>query len=54
MSQRPWSIPDLSGAVTVTLGRAKAEYWADGPGTVFPLGHTAIFAQAPSRKKFLL
>jgi hypothetical protein len=27
-----------------------AEYWADGPGTEFPPGHMAVFAQALSRR----
>jgi hypothetical protein len=27
-----------------------AEYWADGPETEFPPGHTAVFAQALARK----
>ena len=43
---------DLSG----TDGDRKktiAEYWADGPGSEFPPGHTAVFAQALSRKKFI-
>ena len=31
--------------------KAKAEYWADGPASVFPPGHDFIFAQALSRKK---
>jgi hypothetical protein len=31
--------------------KARAEYWADGPGSVFPPGHSAVFAQALSRKK---
>jgi hypothetical protein len=31
--------------------KAKAEYWADGPGSEFPPGHTAVFAQAMSRKR---
>jgi hypothetical protein len=31
--------------------KAKAEYWADGPGSVFPPGHDMIFAQALSRKR---
>jgi hypothetical protein len=31
--------------------KTRAEYWADGPGSVFPPGHTAVFAQALSRKK---
>jgi hypothetical protein len=29
--------------------KAKAEYWADGPNSEFPPGHTALFAQALSR-----
>ena len=33
------------------LQRVKAEYWADGPGTAFPPGHMAGFAQALSRKR---
>jgi Domain of unknown function (DUF6851)/VCPO second helical-bundle domain len=33
------------------LQRAKAEYWADGPGTAFPPGHMASFAQALSRMR---
>jgi hypothetical protein len=31
--------------------KTRAEYWADGPGSVFPPGHSAVFAQALSRKK---
>ena len=31
--------------------KARAEYWADGPRSEFPPGHTAVFAQALSRKK---
>jgi PAP2 superfamily len=31
--------------------KVTAEYWADGPKSEFPPGHTAIFAQAVSRKK---
>jgi hypothetical protein len=31
--------------------KAKAEYWADGPASVFPPGHDFIFAQALSRRK---
>ena len=42
---------DLSSPTDGELKKAKAEYWADGPGTEFPPGHTAIFAQALSRKK---
>jgi hypothetical protein len=33
------------------LQKAKAEYWADGPGSEFPPGHMALFAQAFSRMK---
>jgi hypothetical protein len=43
---------NLGGGAAGDLKKAKAEYWADGPGSVFPPGHTAIFAQAVSRKKF--
>jgi hypothetical protein len=31
--------------------KAKAEYWADGPASVFPPGHDFIFAQALSRRR---
>jgi hypothetical protein len=31
--------------------KTRAEYWADGPKSEFPPGHTAVFAQALSRKK---
>jgi hypothetical protein len=31
--------------------KAKAEYWADGPQTEFPPGHTMVFAQALSRMR---
>jgi hypothetical protein len=31
--------------------KSKAEYWADGPKSVFPPGHDMIFAQALSRKR---
>jgi hypothetical protein len=31
--------------------KSRAEYWADGPKSEFPPGHTAVFAQALSRKK---
>jgi hypothetical protein len=31
--------------------KVTAEYWADGPGSEFPPGHMAVFAQALSRKK---
>jgi hypothetical protein len=47
---------DIDSALQVTsnltvLQRAKAEYWADGPGTAFPPGHMASFAQALSRMR---
>jgi hypothetical protein len=31
--------------------KAKAEYWADGPQSEFPPGHTMVFAQAISRMR---
>jgi PAP2 superfamily len=31
--------------------KVKAEYWADGPGSEFPPGHMALFAQALSRMR---
>jgi hypothetical protein len=31
--------------------KAQAEYWADGPGSVFPPGHDFLFAAAVSRKR---
>jgi hypothetical protein len=31
--------------------KAKAEYWADGPQSEFPPGHTMVFAQALSRMR---
>jgi len=31
--------------------KAQAEYWADGPGSVFPPGHDFLFAQAVSRNR---
>jgi hypothetical protein len=31
--------------------KAKAEYWADGPFSVFPPGHDFVFAQALSRRR---
>jgi hypothetical protein len=31
--------------------KTKAEYWADGPGSEFPPGHMAVFAQALSRMR---
>jgi PAP2 superfamily len=44
---------DLSSTTDGDRKKVIAEYWADGPGTEFPPGHTAIFAQALSRKKFM-
>ena len=31
--------------------KVTAEYWADGPNTEFPPGHTCVFAQVLSRKR---
>jgi hypothetical protein len=31
--------------------KVTAEYWADGPNTEFPPGHTCVFAQVISRKR---
>ena len=31
--------------------KVKAEYWSDGPGSVFPPGHMFLFAQALSRMR---
>jgi hypothetical protein len=33
------------------IKKVTAEYWADGPGSEFPPGHMAVFAQALSRKR---
>jgi uncharacterized protein DUF6851/vanadium-dependent haloperoxidase-like protein len=46
---------DIDRALTETANlddqkKAQAEYWADGPGSVFPPGHDFIFAGAVSRK----
>jgi hypothetical protein len=46
---------DIDRALTDTANlddrkKAQAEYWADGPGSVFPPGHDFIFASAVSRK----
>jgi hypothetical protein len=45
---------DIDRALTETTGiddrkKTLAEYWADGPGSVFPPGHDFIFAAALSR-----
>ena len=50
------STADIGTAVNDTSNltdssKARAEYWADGPKSEFPPGHTAVFAQALSRKK---
>jgi len=44
---------DLSGPDSATSERKKvtAEYWADGPGSVFPPGHMAVFGQYLCRKR---
>jgi hypothetical protein len=44
---------DLSGPDKATSDRKKvtAEYWADGPGSVFPPGHMAVFGQYLCRKR---
>ena len=44
----PIAIEDAANLTDVE--KATAEYWADGPKSEFPPGHTAIFAQAISRK----
>jgi len=51
-----YSTADIQQAYTDTsnltdAAKAKAEYWADGPKSVFPPGHTMIFAQALSRRR---
>jgi hypothetical protein len=52
--------PDNSADVATALSdtsnlsdaqKVKAEYWADGPGSVFPPGHMFLFAQALSRMR---
>jgi hypothetical protein len=50
-----YSTADIATALADTSDltdeeKAKAEYWADGPKSEFPPGHTALFAQAISRK----
>jgi hypothetical protein len=50
-----YSTADIATALADTSDltdaeKAKAEYWADGPKSEFPPGHTALFAQAVSRK----
>ncbi len=41
----------LQTATSPTGKKAQAEYWADGPGSVFPPGHDFLFAAALSRKR---
>jgi acetyl-CoA acetyltransferase len=50
-----YSTADITQALADTsnltdLQKVTAEYWADGPGTAFPPGHMALFAEALSRK----
>jgi hypothetical protein len=50
------AVADTATALTDTSNlsdtrKVKAEYWADGPGSEFPPGHWAVFAQAVSRKR---
>ncbi|HWD43223.1 MAG TPA: phosphoesterase [Actinomycetota bacterium] len=47
-SDIPLSLSDTSNLTDQQ--KAVAEYWADGPNSEFPPGHTALFAQAISRK----
>jgi hypothetical protein len=51
-----FSTADIDQAVTDTANlddrkTAQAEYWADGPNSVFPPGHDFIFAGAVSRQR---
>lgn len=39
------------GTYLSDVAKTKAEYWADGPFSVFPPGHDMIFAQALSRRQ---
>ena len=53
-----YSTIDIDRELTFTTNltdaqKAKAEYWADGPFSVFPPGHDFIFAQALSRRRGL-
>jgi len=50
-----YSTADITQALADTsnltdLQKVTAAFWADGPGTAFPPGHMALFAQAFSRK----
>ena len=53
-----WSTVDIDNLLEFSADltdaeKAKAEYWADGPLSVFPPGHDFIFAQALSRRRNL-
>jgi len=55
-SSGTYSTLDIETAISDTSNlddtkKALAEYWADGPKSEFPPGHTALFAQALSRKR---
>jgi hypothetical protein len=55
-SDGTYSTADIQQAYADTsnltdAAKAKAEYWADGPKSVFPPGHDMIFAQALSRRR---
>ena len=41
----------VADAADNDVEKARSEYWADGPGSEFPPGHWAVFAQALSRKR---
>jgi hypothetical protein len=49
----PSDVDNLLAESTDLTDREKvtAEYWADGPNTEFPPGHTCVFAQVISRKR---
>jgi hypothetical protein len=51
-----YSTRDIQGLIDFAANlddteKTKAEYWADGPSSVFPPGHDFIFAQAISRRR---
>jgi hypothetical protein len=55
-SDGTYSTADIDTALADTsnlsdASKVKAEYWADGPGSEFPPGHMALFAQILSRKR---
>jgi hypothetical protein len=41
----------IADAADNDVEKARSEYWSDGPGSEFPPGHWAVFAQALSRKR---